>query len=274
MLKLMLICNDPEKAKHAVASGVDRIFVDLEINGKWERQGHRDTLISGHYIDDIAKVRVAIPDSELLVRLNPLYENTPEEIDNAIDAGADILMLPMFKEVEQVSEFVAYVDGRVRVIPLVETVSAVNQFQSIVQLPGIDEIYIGFNDLHMEMNMKFMFEPLINGMMDKMAQQARDAGVEFGFGGIARMNEGLLSGAIVLSEHVRLGSSSVILSRTFQRPGESLSKFKAKRDFAVAIGELREEEKRLRLRNASETEKDRLQFIESVISVVRDLSEV
>jgi len=271
MIKLMLITNNPDLARKAIACDVDRIFVDLEINGKWERQGHRDTLISGHSIDDVAKVRAAIPDSELLVRLNPLHENTPKEIDAAIDAGADILMLPMFRDVREVTEFVACVGGRARIIPLVETVSAVNHFRSIVQLEEIDEIYIGFNDLHMEMNMKFMFEPLANGMMDKMAQQARDAGVEFGFGGIARMNEGLLSGASVLSEHVRLGSRSVILSRTFQRSGNTLGKSDSGHDFAAAIYELREEEKKLRLRSDSEIEKDRLRFIEGVKSVIQTI---
>lgn len=38
----------------------------------------------------------------------------------------------------------------------------------------------------------------------------------FGFGGIARIGEGDLPSDNILGEHVRLGSSSVILSRTFK----------------------------------------------------------
>ena len=38
----------------------------------------------------------------------------------------------------------------------------------------------------------------------------------FGFGGIARIGDGLLPAEKILAEHVRLGSSSVILSRTFK----------------------------------------------------------
>ena len=38
----------------------------------------------------------------------------------------------------------------------------------------------------------------------------------FGFGGIARIGEGDLPSDKILGEHVRLGSTSVILSRTFK----------------------------------------------------------
>ena len=45
-LKLMYITNDERVAKVAESSGVDWIFVDLEILGKEKRQGHLDTVIS------------------------------------------------------------------------------------------------------------------------------------------------------------------------------------------------------------------------------------
>ena len=38
----------------------------------------------------------------------------------------------------------------------------------------------------------------------------------FGFGGIARIGDGMLPAEKILAEHIRLGSSSVILSRTFK----------------------------------------------------------
>src|SRR5690606_1083270 len=81
MINLMLITNDPELARFAVEGGVQRIFVDLEINGKEARQGHLDTLISNHSFQDISLVRAAIPSSELLVRLNPFYEGSAAEVD-------------------------------------------------------------------------------------------------------------------------------------------------------------------------------------------------
>jgi len=56
-LKLMYITNDAEIAKIAENAGVDWIFVDLEINGKEERQGHLDTVISKHEISDVKKIK-------------------------------------------------------------------------------------------------------------------------------------------------------------------------------------------------------------------------
>ena len=88
-LKLLLITNDPTLAAFAVQQGVDRVFVDLEVLGKHERQGHRDTLISSHSLADAAKVRSALGGGELLVRLNPVHPGSEAEIDGAIAAGAD-----------------------------------------------------------------------------------------------------------------------------------------------------------------------------------------
>ena len=55
--KLLMITNDPLKAKILSDNGVDRIFVDLEILGKQKRQGHLDTVISKHKISDVAKIK-------------------------------------------------------------------------------------------------------------------------------------------------------------------------------------------------------------------------
>ena len=60
-----------------------------------------------------------------------------------------------------------------------------------------------------------MFEPLADGTVEAIGNQARKHNVSFGFGGIARLDEGLLPGRDVLAEHLRLGSHCVILSRTF-----------------------------------------------------------
>ena len=55
-LKLMYITNQPDVAQIAEAAGVDRIFVDMEYIGQFERQGGMDTVQSHHTIDDIAAV--------------------------------------------------------------------------------------------------------------------------------------------------------------------------------------------------------------------------
>lgn len=267
MIKLMFICNDAEMASYAVACGVDRIFVDLEIHGKWERQGHRDTLISAHSMDDVERLRPVIGEAELLVRLNPLYEDSAEEVEGAIAAGADLLMLPMFETADQVAEFTALVKGRAWVIPLVETPEAMANFEEILAVPGVDEVYIGLNDLHMALGLEFMFELLSDGSVERMATACRKAGMPFGFGGIARMEEGMLPGELVLAEHLRLGSSAVILSRTFHRSSTSLDEMHANLDFAHEVARLREYEARLARRNAAEMANDHLKLLDGVAAV-------
>ncbi len=271
MIKLMFICNDAKMARYAEASGVDRIFVDLEKQGKWERQGHRDTLISAHSMDDVAAVRSAIDTSELLVRLNPLYAGSVAEVEGVIAVGADLLMLPMFETVAQIEEFVALVKGRAGVIPLIETPSAVENFADIISVPGIDEIYIGLNDLHMAMGLDFMFELLVDGTVERMAAACRKAGIRFGFGGIARMEEGLLPGKVVLAEHLRLGSSTVILSRTFHRASTSLDEMHANLDFAHEVACLREQEARMAQRDVAEVEADHRCLLDGVAAVRKQL---
>jgi 2-keto-3-deoxy-L-rhamnonate aldolase RhmA len=108
----MYITNNPQIATIAESCGVDRIFIDMEYIGKEERQAGLNTVKSHHTIADIVNIRSVISSSELLVRINPIHEKTnnygssKDEIDDAIDAGADILMLPMIRNVGQVDKFV------------------------------------------------------------------------------------------------------------------------------------------------------------------------
>ena len=60
-----------------------------------------------------------------------------------------------------------------------------------------------------------MFELLADGTVEMLCQRFADAGKPYGFGGIARVGAGMLPAERILGEHVRLKSSSVILSRSF-----------------------------------------------------------
>lgn len=214
-LKLMFITNNPAIADIADHAGVDRIFVDLETIGKQERQGGMDTVQSQHSIEDIRSIRNVLNRSQLFVRVNQIYDGSKEEIDAVIQAGAEVIMLPYFKSVEQVRTFLRCVNGRAKTCLLFETVESVRLAEEILALDGIDECYIGLNDLHLESGKKFMFELLADGTVDNLCKIFSSAGKPYGFGGIARIGTGTLSADRILAEHTRLGSSSVILSRSF-----------------------------------------------------------
>lgn len=242
MMKLFYITNNPEVAIIAQNAGVDRIFVDLETLGKNMRQGGMDTVQSRHSISDIKRIKDVLTTSELLVRSNPIHIESRKEIDEIIANGADYIMLPYFKTVEEVCKFIDYVDGRCKTIPLLETKEAVNIIDDILELDGIDEIYVGLNDLHLSYGMKFMFELLANGTVDMLAEKFRTKQIPFGFGGVAKMDGGAIPGKAIVYEHYRLGSSRVILSRSFCNTEITSNLKDIENIFKEGIGDIRKVE--------------------------------
>lgn len=214
--KLMILCDDPTSAMAAQEAGIDRVFYDLEYIGKAERQHGRNTVKSNNNIEDIPAIRKVVTTSELLVRTNPIHAYSQAEIDKAIAYGADVLMLPMAMDQHDVEQYVKMVGGRAKVCIMIETAAAMARLDKILAVPGVDELFIGLNDLHITMGLTFMFELLSGGLVEYIANKCNAAGMPFGFGGIARIGEGDLPSDNILGEHVRLGSTSVILSRTFK----------------------------------------------------------
>ncbi len=220
-LKLMYITNRPEIAQIAETAGVDRIFIDLEYIGKADRQGGMDTVQSRHTLDDVKRISEAITTAELLVRVNPIhdareaYASSEEEIGTAIDNGADIVMLPFFKTVDEVKRFLSAVGGRAKTMLLLETPEAVDIVDDLLCLEGIDSIHIGLNDLSLGYGKKFMFELLTDGTVERLCTKFREKNIPYGFGGIASLGNGMIPAEMIIKEHYRLGSTCAILSRSF-----------------------------------------------------------
>lgn len=269
-LKLMYITNKPEVAKIAEASGVDWIFLDMEFIGKDARQGGLDTVQNHHTVKDVANIKEAVKTAKVLVRVNPIHEALPDypssrdEIDATIKAGPDIVMLPFFKTVEEVKQFISYVDGRAKTLLLMETVEAANLVDEILEVPGIDMIHLGLNDMHLELGLKFMFELLANGTVEKLGNKIKAKGIPFGFGGIATLDGGALPGSMVLKEHVRLGSSMVIVSRSFCNTDIVTDLNEVKRIFDTGISGLRALEKEASQAGAAYLEENRKAVVAAV----------
>ena len=243
-LKLMYITNKTDIGILAEKCGVDRVFIDLEILGKVERQGHLDTVISRHNLDDVAKMRKVLTTSELLVRIDPMHEGSKQQIDAVIDRGADILMLPMFKTPDEVKRFIEYVGGRAKTMLLLETPQALARIEDIVSIKGIDEIHVGLNDLHLGMGLDFMFELLSGGIVEYIINKIKPTGIKYGFGGIARIGYGMLPAEKIICEHFRLKSSMVILSRSFC-DAYKMSASEVEDAFQIGVKKIREFENSL-----------------------------
>lgn len=262
MLNLMYITNRPEIAQIAEENGVDWIFVDMEFIGKDNRQGGLDTVQNHHTIEDVRNIKNAVKKAKVLVRVNPIhkamlhvdgtiaYMDSKTEVESAIEAGADILMLPFFHSVEEVKEFVylvqnannqmeRYGNNRAQACLLLETPEAAILLDEILNVPGIDMIHIGLNDLHLAMGMKFMFQLLTDGIVEQLTKKIKAKGIPFGFGGIASLHGGTLPGSYVLKEHYRLGSSMVIVGRSFCNTNVVTDLEEVRQIFKTGIAEIR-----------------------------------
>jgi hypothetical protein len=207
------VCRDPEIVP----------FVDLESLGKAERQGHLPTWKSTQTISDVSLIREAVPDAKLLVRVDPLHSDSKAQIDDVIARGADMVMLPMFEDADTVARFLDFLAGRAKAVPLFETAHSVQNAPEIAENLGLD----------------FLFQPLSNGLLEAPCAALRNAGIQFGIGGLARAREGIVSPEYLLGEHVRLGSTSAILSQTFHRNPADLAELQSNMDFFEEMSHLR-----------------------------------
>ena len=245
MIKLMYITNDKSIAKVVDEAGVERVFVDMEYIGKDKRQGGKDTVQNRHTAEDARAIKGVLKNAELLVRCNPIhgataqYSSSKEEIDAIVESGADIIMLPYFKTVEEVKTFIDLVGGRAKTFPLVETPEAVELIDEILELDGIDEIFVGLNDLSLGYGMRFMFELLADCTVERLCNKFKAKGIPYGFGGIASLGKGLLHSELVIGEHYRLGSTSAILSRSFCNADKIGDIEKIKEIFDIELNKIR-----------------------------------
>jgi len=170
----------------------------------------------------------------------------------------------MFTTAAELRAFSDLLAGRAPIVPLLETAGALREVASWAGTPGLQEIFVGLNDLHLSLGCRFMFEPLADGSVERVAQVAQAHGLRFGFGGIARLDEGLLPGRDVLAEHLRLGSGSVILSRTFHRDSAM--------DFEREVTALRATERALLERTPQQVLADAQRIADSIRSTAAGLA--
>ena len=274
MLKLMYITNDVQIARIVEKNGIDRVWVDLETKGKKERQFGMNTVQSTHKITDVKKIKDCLSGkADLIVRINPIYEGTENEINEVIEYGADIIMLPYYKSIEDVGTFLDIVDKRAKTCLLLETIAAEKCLNDTLRLfsERIDEIHIGLNDLHLEYGLKFMFELLSNGKVEEIANKIKAYDIPYGFGGIAKLDEGLLPARHVIAEHYRLGSTMAIVSRSFYDSWISNDYIEIERTFKYGIGQIRDFERRLNFEDETFFENNRKTVINEVEQVINHI---
>lgn len=273
----MYITNNPEIATIAEKSGVNRIFVDMEFIGKDIRQKGMDSVKNHHTINDVRTIRGALQKSQLLVRVNPIhdaqngYDSSENEINSVIEEGADVVMLPYFKTKEEVLRFLSIVNGRAITMLLLETPEAASIANELVAIPGIDEIHIGLNDLSLGYKKTFMFELLSDGTVEQLCNVFKTANIPFGFGGVSSIGTGDLPAENIIMEHYRLGSSMVILSRSFCNTSVITDINLIKERFEIGVNKIRLLEKEL-LNNCLDFESNRQYVASCVERIVKTIN--
>ena len=193
---------------------IDTFYIDLEIIGKEQRQHNRNTLISYHGLNDITKIKNVISNTVLGVRINPLNKNSISEINSCIDRGADVLMLPMFKNLEEVEEFIRIIDNRCLIDLLVETPEALS-FVNKLPFKKIRFIHFGINDLSIAFNYKILFKMYFEQKLKNATNFLKENKIPFGIGGIGSYNAKPFSPHLIFSAAISHGAKRIILSRSF-----------------------------------------------------------
>ena len=217
-MELCLITDKPDFALEAEQGGIERIMLDLESRGKLQRQTGQHLFLSTHVIESVPRMRAALKKAALVVRINPLNDNSTNEIEAIVRTGVDLIMLPYFQTIAEVRSFLSLVNRRAKTILLVETKSAVEILPALVRERLGDEIHIGLNDLRISLGHGTIFEPFCNGMLENVSVMLRKGQIPFGVGGIARLSRRDLpvNPERVLAEQIRLGAGIGWLGRSFR----------------------------------------------------------
>ena len=213
-MEFLIIENNTKRAIKFEEFGIDIIFIDLEQLGKQERQGHIDSVKSKHEVSDIKEIKSSLTKADILVRIDPINSNTKNQIDEVIEAGADIVMLPYFKNYSEVEFFFKCIDGRVRTKLLFEHIDSLTLIESIHKNFNVNEIYFGLNDLSLSLGYNFMFRVLTDRILDDAIEYCKKNKISYGIGGVGNYNSGKIPGKIILKEFKRLGATSTIISRS------------------------------------------------------------
>jgi hypothetical protein len=218
---LILFSTNPRFVHQAVTAGVDGIIVDWETLGKARRQMGADTQINRETLDDLRRVR-ASTDGRVICRINGFGATTALEVEEAIGAGADELLLPMIRTTTEVETVLDYVGRRCELGILIETIEAVELVEHLARL-RLSRVYVGLNDLAIQRGSGNIFTALVDGTVERIRRPFK---VPFGFGGLTLPDRGSpIPCHLLISEMARLRCTFSFLRRSFYRDikGRSLT---------------------------------------------------
>ena len=253
MFELFLFTTDAALARASVAAGVTGIVIDWETIGKEARQAGADAETNRDTLEDLQRVREAT-DGRVLCRINSFGPHTEREVELAIGAGADDLLLPMVRSVDEVADVLDLVQGRSGLGVLVETVDALGISAELGRLP-LSRVFVGLHDLRIERQTASIFTALADGTVDGIRG---DFPMPFGFGGLTVPEGGdPVPCRLLLSELARLRCGWTFLRRSYRRDT-------AGRDPAVEVPRIQAAVKAAWCRAPSQVERERGELLSAI----------
>ena len=246
---LLLFSTDCELIPRAMAAGVSAVVVDWERAGKERRQSRADTQINPDTLDDLRRVRAATS-APVICRINGPGFTTEQEIEQAVAAGADELLVPMVQSPGDVTAVLRQVGSRCRVGIMLETVGAVESARELGDLP-LARTYVGLNDLGLQRGTPNIFTALVDGTVEGMRGFFDGP---FGVAGLTLPKLGTpIPCRLLIGEMARLQCDFSVLRRSFLRDTQGL-------DLAREVPRLRQALAAADHRSASDVMKDRIEL--------------
>lgn len=212
--QLVLFSTDCRLITAAVAGGVTSILIDWESAGKRIRQLGADTQVGTDTLEDLPRVRASVA-ARIVCRTDRYGSATHQQIEYAIEHGADEVLLPMVRGVAEVEAALDQVRRRIGVGILIETQAAVGAVADLARLP-LSRIYVGLNDLAIERRSSNIFDALADGTVERIRRHCD--GVPFGLGGLTLPDCGWpIPCRLLMAEMIRLGCDYSFLRRSFHR---------------------------------------------------------
>lgn len=250
--ELVLFATDPAMIRRA--AGAASVIVDLEQGGKHGRQSGWDTEINDLTIADLRRVR-GFYGGKLICRVNAPGEGSRGELEDAISAGADEILIPMVRREEEVDAALEIAGGRCGVGILVETEDAVRRSAALARRP-LSRVYVGLNDLCIDRRSRNIFEAVADGTVERLRRVFSD--FPFGFGGLTLPDRGHpIPCRLLIGEMARLGCDFSFLRRSFHRDVQG-------RDPAVEVPRILDALHAAGLRPAGAIARDREELLAAV----------
>jgi hypothetical protein len=254
MLELVLFENEPESACAYLEAGIRSFLVDLEIIGKDQRQLGFDTEIRPGKLQDLQRI-AALPGVSAWCRINRYGGHTQREVEHALEAGADVMILPMAESMTEIDAYLRLLDRRCRAGIMIETRACAALARELNQRP-LDYAFFGLNDFAISRGGGLIFDALADGSVEAVNRAL--TGPRFGVGGLTDVRRGSpIPSARLVEEMERLGCGFTFLRRSFRRDARLI-------DPAVIVAGIRDYWAQCAARDHAQREADHRRLVAAI----------